>query len=93
MITDAHVKQMKRRLKIFHDGEDDHIESLLEDSFHDLSERCGFDDLSDVRAKELVFERTRYAYNDSLEFFHENFLSMITVMAIKYLDVSDNENI
>lgn len=93
MITESHVEQMKRRLKIFHDGEDEHIESLLEESYKELSERCGFDDLSDTRAKELVFERARYAYNDSLEFFNDNFLSMITSLSIKYLDVTDNENI
>lgn len=91
MITESHVEQMKRRLKIFHDAEDDHIQNLLEQSYEDLSRRCNFHDMDDSLAKELVFERTRYAYNDSLEFFNKNFLSQIMTLSLLNMDVIDDD--
>ncbi|WMZ87255.1 hypothetical protein QS429_05400 [Staphylococcus pseudintermedius] len=43
------------------------------------------------RGAELVYERTRYAYNDSLEFFHENFLGQITSFALENMKETDYE--
>ena len=40
---------------------------------------------TDKRAKELVFERTRYAYNDALEYFETNFLSQITGLSLSLI--------
>jgi hypothetical protein len=45
---------------------------------------------TDIRGKELVFERTRYAYNDALEFFEDNFLSEITSLGISLIPVEDD---
>lgn len=93
MITDTHVEEMKGRLKLFHSYENDHIQKLLEQSYADITYRCGaFNMESDIRGAELVFERTRYAYNDSLEFFNENFKTNITSFAIENMEVVDYEN-
>ncbi|MBA8761719.1 phage gp6-like head-tail connector protein [Staphylococcus coagulans] len=84
MITQNYVEEMKRRLKIFHTFEDKHIQSLLEQSYEDIKHRCQeFDMEKNKRGSELVYERTRYAYNDSLEFFHDNFLGQITSFALE----------
>lgn len=92
MITQNHVKEMKRRLKIFHTFEDEHIQSLLEQSYEDIKYRCQeFDMNENNRGTELVYERTRYAYNDSLEFFHDNFLSQITSFALENMKEVDYE--
>ncbi|UXR53565.1 phage gp6-like head-tail connector protein [Staphylococcus simulans] len=92
MITQNHVKEMKRRLKIFHTFEDEHIQSLLEQSYEDIKYRCQeFDMNENKRGAELVYERTRYAYNDSLEFFHDNFLSQITSFALENMKEVDYE--
>lgn len=92
MITQNHVKEMKRRLKIFHTFEDEHIQSLLEQSYEDIKYRCQeFDMNANNRGAELVYERTRYAYNDSLEFFHDNFLSQITSFALENMKEVDYE--
>lgn len=40
MITQNHVEEMKRRLKIFHTFEDAHLKSLLEQSYEDIKHRC-----------------------------------------------------
>lgn len=93
MITETHVEEMKGRLKLFHSYENDHIQKLLEQSYADISYRCGsFNMKSDIRGAELVFERTRYAYNDSLEFFNENYLTNITSFAIENMEAIDYEN-
>ncbi|MBC8682214.1 phage gp6-like head-tail connector protein [Staphylococcus pseudintermedius] len=92
MITQKHVKEMKQRLKIFHTFEDEHIQSLLEQSCEDIRYRCQeFDMDKNKRGAELVYERTRYAYNDSLEFFHENFLGQITSFALENMKETDYE--
>ena len=95
MITSEHVAEMKQRLKLFHSYEDDNIEKLLKQSHADITYRCGsfnMDSDSDVRGAELVYERTRYAYNDSLEFFNENFLTNITSFAIENMEAIDYED-
>ena len=92
MITQNHVEEMKRRLKIFHTFEDGHIQSLLEQSYEDIKYRCqDFDMEKNKRGSELVYERTRYAYNDSLEFFYVNFLGQITSFALENMKEVDYE--
>lgn len=70
-------------MHITHSGEDDNLERLLSFSVSALKSDCGPFDINgttdiDNQAKELVFERTRYVYNDALEYFEDNFLSEIT---------------
>ena len=92
MITQTQVNEMKRRLKIFHTFEDEHIKSLLEQSFEDIQFRCQeFVIGENIRGTELVYERTRYAYNDALEYFHENFLPQITSFSLENMEEVDYE--
>lgn len=78
MINSSTINQFKKRMRIYHDTEDDFIELLLESSFSSLKNDCGeFDIDTHIEGKELVFERARYAYYDSLEFFDKNFQSRI----------------
>lgn len=93
MIATDHVAEMKRRLKIFHTFEDDHIESLLTQSYADIQYRCGVFEMDDSdRGAELVYERTRYAYNDALEFFNDNFLTNVTSFAIENTGVGEDDS-
>lgn len=64
------------------------MKRLLSFSIAYIQDKCGKFDIAgetndDKRAIELVFERTRYAYNDALEFFEDNFLSEITSLGIE----------
>lgn len=74
-------------MKISHSIEDDALRDILLQSLADVTSKCGIVDitLSDVnnlRAKELVLERSRYVYNDALEFFDTNFLPQINSLAL-----------
>ncbi|MGY3766941.1 phage gp6-like head-tail connector protein [Vagococcus vulneris] len=71
------VKEFKERMKIFHDSENAEIERSLLASRASIKRMIGSDDITIPEIKELVIERSRYAYNDSLEFFEENFQSNI----------------
>lgn len=83
MVTLELIKEFKERLHISHSSEDDNLKRLLSFSIVDLQGKCGhFDIEKDGRAKELVFERTRYAYNDALEYFNDNFLSQINSLGL-----------
>jgi hypothetical protein len=82
-ISDETLQEFKERLHISHSSEDDNLIRLLSFSVADLTAKCGdFDLETNEKAKELVFERTRYVYNDALEFFDENFLSLITSLGL-----------
>jgi len=80
------VVEVKERLHISHGSDDANLGRLVSSSIMDLQNKCGpFDIKADLVARELVMERVRYAYNDSLEFFDTNFLSQINSLSISLL--------
>lgn len=84
------IEEFKERLHISHGSEDVNLERLLSSSVAYVRRNCGKFDIqsdedNDLLAKELVFERSRYAYNDSLEFFEDNFLSAIQGLSLLLL--------
>ena len=81
MVTSKHLEELKGRLKIFHTFEDNHLQRLLEQSYEDIKNKCGVFDMTNNQGAELVYERTRYAYNDAIEYFDTNFESMIISFA------------
>ncbi|WP_048827964.1 hypothetical protein [Bacillus sp. B-jedd] len=65
------------------DDEDDNLQRILSASVKSLTRVCGDYDINeDEEFKELVFERSRYVYNDALEFFETNFLTRINSLGI-----------
>ena len=66
----------KERMHITHGMEDANLLRILKGSHRALTSMCGdFDPLENEWGRELVFERSRYVYNDSVEFFQDNFIS------------------
>jgi hypothetical protein len=83
-ITDEILTKFKKRMKISHSIEDDTLKDILSSSAEDIKAHCGpFTIETNVRARELVFERSRYVYNDALEFFNDNFASQMTSLALE----------
>ena len=73
-----YIDEFKARFRIFHSSEDVDIGNQLDDSFHDIKSLIGtFDPTEYRKGKELVFERTRYLRNEALEYFYDNFSTMI----------------
>lgn len=65
------------------DHEDDNLKRILSASNKALIRFCGnYDINTDETFKELVFERSRYVYNDALEYFNTNFLSEINSLGV-----------
>ncbi|MDM8098664.1 phage gp6-like head-tail connector protein [Oceanobacillus sp. FSL K6-0251] len=74
-------------MHISHNSEDDNLRGLLSFSYAYVKSKCGEFSLegnneTDIRGQELVLERSRYAYNDAVEYFENNFLSDITALGI-----------
>lgn len=91
MITSEHVNHFKNRNRIFYDMENERIKHDLEMSYEDIQAKCGaFDMNNSSLGRELVYERTRYVFNDKLEEFHNNFLSNIVQFQIVNMEVSDD---
>lgn len=82
-ITPSVLMQFKERMRLGN-HEDENLERILSASTEALKRSCGdYDINTDETFKELVFERSRYVYNDALEFFNANFSSEINSMALK----------
>ncbi|HDX9682844.1 TPA: hypothetical protein ROY13_004433 [Bacillus cereus] len=82
LISNEILQQFKDRMHLG-DEEDDNLERILSTSNKALLRVCGNYDLNkDEEFKELVFERSRYIYNDALEYFDKNFLSQINSLGI-----------
>jgi hypothetical protein len=82
MITPEILQEFKERMKLG-DEEDENLLRILNASYDDLTRICGEHDITtDTVFKELVFERSRYVYNDALEYFHQNFLTQINNLNI-----------
>lgn len=91
MITSEHVEEFKARNRIFYDMEDERIERDLEMSYEDIKRKCGNFSMKDISlGRELVYERTRYVFNDKLEEFHDNFLSSIVQFQIVNMEVPED---
>lgn len=81
-ITNEILKEFKGRMHLG-DHEDENLRSILSASVTALQEDCGGYDLTNLRFKELAFERSRYVYNDALEYFSNNFLTEINNLKLK----------
>lgn len=67
----------KQRMRIFHNAEDDNLEYILKSSIAYITDYCNKKDLEDEAIRELVIERSRYVYNDQVEFFYQNYKHML----------------
>lgn len=67
------LEDFKKRMKIFHSAEDDNLARIVEASRLAIVRETGNGDDSDPAIRELILERSRYVYNDALEFFDDNF--------------------
>ena len=83
-ITDEILEEFKERMHLG-DEEDENLRRILSASVEDLKVKCGdYDINTNKRFKELVFERSRYAYNDALEYFDINFQKQINSLGFDY---------
>lgn len=86
-IPDEILGEFKARMKISHSAEDDNLRNILYSSLAALNQSCGSFGFENVMGKELVFERARYVYNDSLEFFSDNFLTEIMNLSLSLMEL------
>lgn len=85
-ITPKLVEDFKERMHISHSSEDSNLERHLRNAEAAIIRMVGTVDIgTNYEAQELVFERARYAYNDSLEYFEDNFLGELTALSLTLL--------
>lgn len=89
-ITTKNLDKFKQRMRIYHSHSDEALRSYLENSYLFLKNKCGeFSLEDDNQGTELMYERARYAYHDSIEYFDENFMSMVINFSLKNLPVKE----
>ncbi|WP_210340760.1 phage gp6-like head-tail connector protein [Alkalicoccobacillus gibsonii] len=85
-MTDEVLEQFKSYMKITHGSEDNSLKRLLFSSYLRIKDLCGDFSLDEEGiGKDLVFGRARYMYNDALEYFEPNFLTLINGFALSNL--------
>lgn len=82
-IDDKIVQSFKSKMHITNKKEDSYLKDLLQNSVNAIAEITGDDSLDDTGFLELVMERSRYAYNDQLEYFLENFQQSLMDQSLK----------
>lgn len=92
-MNDSLLKLFKQRMRIGYDTDDENLKAILESSVSAIEKLTGSDNLTDPAIRELVIERSRYVYNDSLEFFYDNFINDLGTASIANLKkaVTDDE--
>lgn len=89
---DELVQDFKDMEKIDHTSEDIYIKKLLKRSYEKLQRDYGkFDIDKDLIGRELVLNRARYAYQDLLEYFNENYRVDLIDFGISLVEVEDDE--
>ena len=77
------LKSFKERMRIFHNAEDANLSRMLTSSEKAILDLTDSFDASDSRVEELILERSRYLYNDQVEFFYANFQGEILELSLK----------
>ena len=84
------LNEFKARMRIFHESEDYDIIQQLEDSKAAIIALIGeFNPAEFAQGKELIFERTRNVRNEALEYFNDNFQSLILDASIELIGGDD----
>lgn len=84
------LNEFKARMRIFHESEDKDIVQQLDDSKTAIIALIGeFEPEKFSQGKELIFERTRYVRNEALEYFNDNFQSLILDASIELMGGDD----
>lgn len=89
----ALIDEFKARMHIFHSVEDTNLQRILDSSTAAISRMTGMEsDTGSLEFQELVLERSRYVYNDQVEFFEQNFQSQILGLSASTLTDDGSES-
>lgn len=71
----SNLNSFKQRMRISTNDSDElaNLTDMLIASYTSILRLVGVPDASDPEVKELIFERSRYTYNDALDEFKENY--------------------
>ena len=82
-ITQEILMQFKNRMRLG-DDEDENLLRILKASHQALFIICGRRNINEDEVyKELVFNRSRYEYNDAIEYFNKHFQNEINTLGIE----------
>lgn len=86
----ATLSDVKAHLHIFHNIEDDYLESLLSQSKQAITRMTGVK--SGDEYDELVLNRVRFAYNDTLDEFEKRYQSVLLGLSTQLLEEGSEDN-
>lgn len=85
-VTDQNLQEFKAKMNIYHSHKDADLKNKLESSYLFIKGKCGDFTLDTPNpGLELVYNRARYDYYDSLEYFDSQFMSMVMNFSLQNL--------
>ena len=77
--ADGHLKSFKQTMTINTEDPDEltNLTKMLIASYTSILRLVGVSDATDPEVEELIYERSRYTYNDALDEFKENYAQNI----------------
>lgn len=91
MTIDDLLVKFKSLEKIDHNSEDEYLKQLLKMSYERIKNQCGVFELENLIGQELILIRARYAYQDLLEHFNDNYRPEIIDFSLSLMEVSEDE--
>lgn len=92
IISEKMLASFKSYAKVNHTSEDEYLKDLIAKSYANLQSRFGdFDIENNLVGRDLVFARTRYAYEDLTEYFNDNYQDDLVHFGLNNVIGSDRD--
>jgi hypothetical protein len=93
VFAESNLSDFKARMRIAtnDEGEMNNLKSMLSASFVVVTSLVGVNTADDEDVKELVFERSRYVYNDAADEFLNNYKQDIHYAYVAHLDETEDK--
>lgn len=90
MTESSYLEQLKLRLKILHDDDDENLKNLIEIAHAKIQSWCGQFTLDNLVGRDLVFDYVRFAYNGKSEYFYNCFSGELSSFGFSLMKVGDD---
>ena len=91
MTIDDLLVKFKSLEKIDHNSEDEYLKQLLKNVVRAYKKSVRSFELENLIGQELILIRARYAYQDLLEHFNDNYRPEIIDFSLSLMEVSEDE--
>ena len=90
-VTPEYLQELKDRLHILHNHDDDNLTNTIRMGHVRIQGYCGDFPLENEFGRDLVFEYCRFVYNNQTEWFYQSFRPELITLQLELLEIEDDE--